>query len=203
MGTKGDPAYLLVADPHSLTDKAVAQYIALGETQGLPKRYKCRTREPWYKVPYVRKPDLFLTYMSHVAPRLVVNELRATHTNTIHGVFLSDPLLAEPLAAAFLNSATLLSVEIEGRSYGGGVLKLEPGEAVRVRVPRLTPMHIEKLRGELPKIDQAVREGRVDEASAMVDRIVLGKGFRREERETVRSVLAALRARRFTRGKTS
>lgn len=203
MGTNGDPVYLLVADPHSLTDKAVARYIATGEEKGLSKRYKCRTREPWYRVPYVRKPDLFLTYMSHVAPRLVVNELRATHTNTLHGVFLSDPLLAEPLAAAFLSSATLLSVEIEGRSYGGGVLKLEPGEAVRVLVPRLTPTLIEKLRTELPKVDQAVRDGRIEEASAMVDRIVLGKGFRREKREKVRSMLAALRSRRFTRGKTS
>jgi adenine-specific DNA methylase len=201
MGTKGDPVFLLTVEQASVTE-AVARYLATGEAQGLAKRYKCRTRTPWYKVPYVRRPDLFLTYMSHISPRLVVNELRATHTNTVHGIFLTDPLLAEPLAAAFLNSATLLSAEIEGRSYGGGVLKLEPGEAVRVFVPRLTPKMVEALRTSLPKVDLLVREGKVEEASLVVDRIVL-RNFRREEREAVRSLLSSLRARRFTRGKTS
>jgi len=205
MGMNGDPVYLLlVPDSHALTDKAVANYIANGEHQGLSKRYKCRTRQPWYRVPYVRKPNLFLTYMSHVAPRLVVNELMATNTNTLHGILLHDSMLAEPLAAAFLNSATLLSVELEGRSYGGGVLKLEPGEAVRVLVPRLTSKLIEKLRPELPRIDQAVRDGRIEEASKKVDDIIFGKRFLRGGKyQQLCSILATLRSRRFTRGKTS
>jgi adenine-specific DNA methylase len=154
-------------------------------------------------VPYVRKPELFLTYMSHIAPRLVVNEAGATHTNTVHGVFLSDPLLAEPLAAAFLNSATLLSCELEGRSYGGGVLKLEPGEAVRVLIPKLTPRVREQLVQNLSKIDGLVRAGQIDDASVLVDRIVLGKNFARAELEEVRSVLSSLRSRRMSRNRTS
>jgi adenine-specific DNA methylase len=198
----GDPSYLLVADekhgnPH------VARYLEQGEKEGIPSRYKCRVRQPWYRVPYIRKPDLFLTYMSNIAPRLVVNEAGASHTNTVHGVFLSNPLIADALAAAFLNSATLLSTEMEGRSYGGGVLKLEPGEAVRVLVPRLTPSLVEKLRAILPKIDALVRAGQIDEASALVDRIVLGKNFKRVEIERIRSVLSSLRARRLARGKTA
>lgn len=202
MGASGTPSYLLVADKQSMTP-ALALYIAEGERRGLTKRYKCRTREPWYRVPYVRKPDLFLTYMSHVSPRLVINEIRASHTNTVHGVFLTDPLLAEPLAVAFLNSATLLSAEIEGRSYGGGVLKLEPREATKLFVPRLTPALNETLRRELGRIDGLVRDGKVDEASAVVDTIVLGPSFRRDEIAQVRAVLASLRARRFARGRTS
>lgn len=42
------------------------------------------------------------------SPRLAANEAGATHSNTVHVVFLSDPLLAEPMAAAFFNSASLL-----------------------------------------------------------------------------------------------
>ncbi len=38
----------------------------------------------------------------------------------------------ELLPLAFLNSATLFSAEMVGRSYGGGVLKLEPKEAASV-----------------------------------------------------------------------
>ena len=197
-----DPSYLFVADVRSAKGK-VARYIEHGEKLGLPARYKCRVREPWYQVPYIRKPDLFLTYMSHIAPRVVVNEAGAAHTNTVHGIFLSDPLLAAPLAAAFLNSATLMSAEIAGRSYGGGVLKVEPGEAVRILVPRLTPRLIENLRAALPKIDGLVRSRQIDEASAAVDRIVLGKNFLRVEIEKIRSVLCSLRARRMSRGQTS
>lgn len=196
----GDPAYLMVVDPENAKG-SVAKYIEKGEAMGLPARYKCRTREPWYRVPYVKKPELFLTYMSHLSPRLAVNEAGAAHTNTVHGVFLFDELLAEPLAAAFLNSATLLSAEIEGRSYGGGVLKIEPGEAGRLLVPRLTPRLAENLCEALPKVDKLVREGHLDEASVAVDRIVLGKNFRRVEIEKIRSALSALRARRLGRAR--
>lgn len=198
----GDPAYLMVVDPENAKG-TVARYLEKGEAAGVPERYKCRTREPWYRVPYVKKPELFLTYMSHLAPRLVVNEAGAAHTNTVHGVFLFDPLLSDPLSVAFLNSATLLSAEIEGRSYGGGVLKLEPGEAGRLLVPRLTPRLSENLCRALPKVDALIRTNQLDEASLIVDRLVLGKNFRRVEIEKIRSVLSALRARRLTRGRSS
>lgn len=198
----GNPAYLFLTNPDGVRG-AVERYVKLGEERGLPQRYKCKHREPWYRVPYVRRPDLFLSYMSHFAPRLVVNEAGASNTNTVHGVFLADPLLAEPLAAAFLNSATLLSAEIEGRSYGGGVLKLEPGEAVKLLVPRLTPKLCTALIAALPQIDAMVRRGEIDEASVVVDRIVLGKAFEKAEIESIRSVLSALRSRRFSRSRPS
>lgn len=196
----GAPAYLFLTDPDGVRGP-VERYVKLGEERGLPQRYKCKHREPWYRVPYMRRPDLFLSYMSHFAPRLVVNEAGATNTNTVHGVFLSDPLLAEPLAAAFLNSATLLSAEIEGRSYGGGVLKLEPGEAVKLLVPRLTPKLCTDLMAALPQIDAMVRRGEIDEASVVADRIVLGETFEKAEIENIRAVLSALRSRRFSRSR--
>ncbi|HLM73272.1 MAG TPA: class I SAM-dependent methyltransferase [Polyangiaceae bacterium] len=196
----GEPMFMLVAGEADARG-SVARYIKKGEEMGLPARYKCRTRKPWYAVPYVRTPDLFLTYMSHVAPRLVVNEARATNTNTVHGVFLSDPALAAPLAAAFLSSATLLSAEIEGRSYGGGVLKMEPREALKLRVPDLSPRLIERLTAILPEIDALVRAQRTDEASAAVDRIVLGDVMSEREVSSIRESLMSLRTRRMVRGR--
>jgi hypothetical protein len=41
------------------------------------------------------------------------------------------------LVAGFHNSATLLSAELEGRNYGGGVLELVPSEIARLAVPLL------------------------------------------------------------------
>lgn len=196
----GDPAYLLSIDERAAKG-AVARYLAIGEGMGIPARYKCRTRRPWYRVPYVRRPDLFLTYMAHVAPRLAVNEAGATSTNTLHGIYLEDASVADALAAAFLCSATLLSAEMEGRSYGGGVLKLEPREVLAVRVPDLKPRMIERLRAELPRVDALVRAQRVDEASAVVDPIVMGEGARASELEEIRAALSSLRARRLSRSK--
>jgi hypothetical protein len=43
----------------------------------------------------------------------------------------------DDLVAGFHNSATLLSAEIEGRNYGGGVLELVPSEVARLAVPLL------------------------------------------------------------------
>lgn len=39
------------------------------------------------------------------------------------------------LVAVFHNSLTLLSAEIEGRSFGGGVLELVPSEISRLLIP--------------------------------------------------------------------
>ncbi|MCK6593172.1 MAG: hypothetical protein L6Q76_36920, partial [Polyangiaceae bacterium] len=196
----GEPMFMLVAGEADARG-SVARYIKKGEEMGLPARYKCRTRKPWYAVPYVRTPDLFLTYMSHVAPRLVVNDARATNTNTVHGVFLADPSLAAPLAAAFLCSATLLSAEIQGRSYGGGVLKMEPREALRLRVPDLSPRLVKLLTAALPEVDALVRSQRIDEASAAVDRIVLGDVMSEREVSSIRASLTSLRTRRMVRGR--
>jgi len=82
-----------------------------------------------------RGPDLFLSYMAHETPRLAWNRAGAASTNLIHGVYLKNPTWAEDLAANWQNPATALSAELEGRTYGGGVLKMETKEAERTLVP--------------------------------------------------------------------
>lgn len=116
--------------PHGAT-----RYLAEGTRMGVPDRYKCRMRTPWYAVPIKSPPDLFLSYMSHEMPRLAWNQARALSTNLIHGVYLFDPAVASAIAGDWPNPATALSAELEGRTYGGGVLKLETKEAERVLVP--------------------------------------------------------------------
>jgi adenine-specific DNA-methyltransferase len=130
------PLWLLSVAP----DQAplIADYIASGELEGTSSRYKCRTRTPWYSVHLEAPPDLFLAYMSHVIPRLAVNRAGAISTNLVHGIYLADPRQRDRLGRDWLNSATALSWEIVGRTYGGGVLKLEPSEAKRILVPTPT-----------------------------------------------------------------
>jgi len=137
MADEGARVYLFYPDKDK-PSVAAKRYIADGETRGIHKAYKCAVRTPWWRVPTVRVPDLFLTYMNHDMPRLVTNEAGAWHLNSIHGVTLSRDrreLGMDVLPLAMLNSATMLGAELVGRSYGGGILKIEPKEADRLPMP--------------------------------------------------------------------
>ncbi len=173
LGRKG---LLFVADPET-PPAALATargYLERGLREGIPDRYKCRTRDPWWAVPMpkIGTPDLLLTYCANEHPRLAVNEARVVQTNTIHGVSMRDASQADALAASFYNSLTLLSAELVGRSYGGGVLKLEPTEAEALLV---------SLRAEagdhLGTVDELVRARDLEKLLDVVDRFVLREGL--------------------------
>ena len=94
--------------------------------------YKCRNRSPWYVVPDVKVPHAFLAYMSGYGPALVANRASCVGTNSVHTVNLTGDWSLSRLQRAWEDGFTSLSCEIEGHPLGGGVLKIEPGEAARV-----------------------------------------------------------------------
>jgi hypothetical protein len=134
--------------------------------------------------------------MSNAFPRLVANEARARSTNTIHNVWLVNGVLPGALTVAFYNSLTLLSAELVGRSYGGGILKLEPTEAERLLIPTFPASAANRL----PHIDGAIRRGDVNAALDIVDAIVLRPlGLSDREIEGLRNARENLFARRRAR----
>jgi hypothetical protein len=172
LASAGDVRLLLdLARRPEPSDDHVLAYLEEGEASGIALRYKCRVRRPWYAVPLPRtKPDAFLPYMSHLGPRLIVNDVGAWSSNLLHGVALG--LLAPPpraLAAAMASSITLLSAEIEGRGYGGGVLKLETKEAERLLVPVVSPAQHERLAAVFPDIDALVHGGDIETGARIAD----------------------------------
>ena len=169
----------LLWDGRGAHRRAFAAYIQEGIAKGVHRRYKCRVRNPWYRVPGVIVPDAFLTYMSDVIPRLVLNRGRSSCTNTLLAVRLQGIPLRERTAfiAAFYNSATMLSAELIGRRYGGGVLKLEPSEADRVLVPtRQVIGRRSEFAPLLKEIDALLRARRFSDALSLGDRVVLEEG---------------------------
>lgn len=188
---------------------AAARYIRAGEETGVDLAYKCRVRTPWWRVPYLRPADLFLTYMNADTPRITVNRARAFHLNSVHGVYLRPALAAlgaRSLPIAALNSVTLLGAETVGRAYGGGMLKLEPREADRLPVPStaLIDKHAEELARLRPGIAALLRRGRLTDAVALVDAVLLGKalGVGVSELTALRDAHTHLTERRRARGRT-
>lgn len=200
---RGQRGLLFVAnhrtDGHAL-DTANA-YLERGRLAGIDQRYKCRVRNPWWALPLPKAgvADLLLTYCANRYPRLAFNEAGVLQTNTIHGVTLEDRDLAPALAAGFYNSLTLLSAELVGRSYGGGVLKLEPTEAEDLLLPPI-PSNLAHL---LDQVDAFVRGKNFTDLLDLVDAIVLhaGLGLSVEEIEDLRAGAAQLRTRRLSRGR--
>jgi len=113
-----------------------ARYLAEGERAGLHLRYKTSIREPWYRVPHVRPGRLMLSKRSHRFPRLILNRAEVVTTDTIYRGWMKPGFKrqAPDLVAGFHNSLTLLTAEVEGRSFGGGVLELVPSEISRLLV---------------------------------------------------------------------
>jgi adenine-specific DNA-methyltransferase len=139
MAQSGTKAWLLDFNeqrPDPLKFSSSSSYIKMGEDLELDMRYKTSIRYPWYRVPSVWSDSLFLSKRSHWYPRLVLNQAGALTTDTIYRGRMLPPFEGREndLAASFHNSLTLLTAEIEGRSFGGGVLELVPSEVARLRV---------------------------------------------------------------------
>lgn len=183
--------------PDPAETAAAGSYLAVGVELGLPGRYKCRVRQPWYRVPVVDAGALLLAKRSHHHPRVLVNEAAVVTTDTIYrGRMMPDAAVtARALAASFHNSLTMLSAEIEGRSFGGGVLELVPTEVARLSVP-VAP----EMAGHLEQLDDICRNGMSDLVEATdvaVSASIPGLG--RDMLAGLRDAAATLRALRLAR----
>ncbi|GAA5082159.1 N-6 DNA methylase [Roseibacterium beibuensis] len=174
---------------------ALASYIRLGEAQDVHKGYKCSVRTPWYAVPSVYVPDAFVFRQIYDFPRIVLNDAEATATDTIHRMrsYGADPRAIVANSYSYLTAA---SAEIEGRSYGGGVLELEPTEAEKLLMPA-------KLGDALPveECDSLIRAGRLELVLEENSRRILieGMGLSKVECVMLRSIWEKMRNRRLAR----
>lgn len=173
--------------PEPLSFARPTAYLERGEKQDLPARYKCKIRDPWYRVPNIETGELLLSKRSHRIARIIVNEAGVYTTDTIYrGRILPDATIsAQALSACFHSSLTLLSAELEGRSFGGGVLELVPSEIGRLAVTSLA--EAEKW---LPQLDSICRESGEEALVEATDALLINAGGLEEE---LAGLLAAAR----------
>jgi len=193
---QGKPVHLLHLTryrPEQFT-AGLRDWIAWGERRGFHAGYKCRIRDPWYNVPSVWEPDCFFFRQIYDFPRVVLNKAGATSTDTIHRMKCQGD--SARVASSLYTHLTAASAEIEGRSYGGGVLELEPTEAERLLVPK-------KLNGAMPldEADKLVRQGLLTEVLEYNDRVVLQEALGLSTRDStmLKQIWAKMRDRRMAR----
>ena len=201
LAATGSRVHLLNIAPaqgSKLTEQ-IRRYIRFGEARDFHKGYKCSIRTPWYVVPAIWTPDGFVFRQIYDFPRIVLNSSGATSTDTIHRL-TSKSAKPERVIANSYTWLTAASAEIEGRSYGGGVLELEPTEAERLLMPA-------KLNGAMPlaDADRLIRLGRLDDVLEENARVVLRghMGLSATDCKSLQGIWKKMRDRRMSRRKSA
>jgi adenine-specific DNA methylase len=195
--TNGKPVFFLDFNKFEIgkNPKEINDYLMIGEQEGLPARYKCRIRNPWYKVPYVWRSEIAMLKRCHAFPRLVLNKLGALSTDTAYRIRLRSRYnnRERDLVFSFINSLTFLYAELEGRHYGGGVLELVPSEIEKLHIPLC-----KCTQEQFDRVDKMIREkADIDQLLDYTDYKILPKlDFSEKEIKIIRNAWHRLRERR-------
>lgn len=114
--------------------ETINRFLDLAKNAGAASGYIASHRRSWWRVGLRESPSIIMTYMGRRAPRFVVNGCYARLLNIAHGLYPTVKLSRSQLLGIvrWLNSDGAVRV---GRTYAGGLLKVEPGDARRIRIP--------------------------------------------------------------------
>ncbi|MGM9635597.1 MAG: Eco57I restriction-modification methylase domain-containing protein [Candidatus Avispirillum sp.] len=173
----------------SVADK---KYIKYGVEKGVNLRYKCQQRSPWYSTPCVETPDLILTVFGDT-PKLIVNKGKYAVSNSLLAGNIVSKVTSEQLICMWYNSLTLLSIELNIHSLGGGVLVLIPGETDKLEIANIKSSN--KLTEVFTKIDECIKSKGVQAAYELGDELVLRDiiGLTENQIQQIKSAVSYLR----------
>ena len=134
--TEGGRAFLLFCHQtkEELGGKNVLRYIEHGESLGVHERFNCRARSPWYGVEPVPPPDYFATYMARERGRFVRNAVGARCMTSVLNVWAKPGVSVEALQPILEDPVNAKLLREFGRTYGGGLSKIEPSDLLRLPV---------------------------------------------------------------------
>lgn len=133
----------LPADLDALTDAekaAVQKFLRWARKQHAHESYIASHRSPWWNVRLREPAPILVTYMGRRPPVFVRNVANARHLNIAHGLYPKEPMSDELLAAIVKYLGCSVDIT-EGRTYAGGLVKFEPKELERLKLPTLQQLH--------------------------------------------------------------
>lgn len=156
------------------TTEGDMQYIESGVLEGVAERYKCRNRKPWYITPGVEIPDVILSVFGDV-PKLIVNGGGYAASNSLLCGTLAPETDKRDFACRWYNSLTLLSIELNVHSLGGGSLVIIPGEADALSIVRSLPGKM--VDSIFQQLDDCISANGLKSAYQLGDELVLKNVF--------------------------
>jgi hypothetical protein len=129
------------------------------ERRKLPELETVKGRRLWYALPKSLAPDILFQYMIDIKNRVFMLKGTIYSSDVFHFINLIDSK-DRYFYAAFLNSSlTSLLYELFGRSYGGGILKVQVYELKNIPIitpSTLTSKEKERLSSAFMRLSDAV-----------------------------------------------
>lgn len=112
-----------------LNENRLNYLIQEGQKKGIDSRAHSKLRTPWYSVKQGEIPDAFFPYRISSVPYLVRNDFRVQATNSIHRIYYQglNETQIKWIHVSLLSVFSQVSLRSIAKTYGRGMLKIEPG----------------------------------------------------------------------------
>jgi len=135
---KGRPTLLFFPNGSRWDDmpETVKTYILNGEKAGLSKRALISTRQPWYKMEVREIPIFLFSYLGRRNARFIKNEAGIVPLTGFLCVYprSNDAEYIKKLWTILQDPNTIANLQLVGKSYGSGAIKVEPRSLERLPI---------------------------------------------------------------------
>jgi adenine-specific DNA-methyltransferase len=186
---------ILHAENESSASDAVKTYASTFDRKDKDDNKTFMKRLCWLAADDKRIPDAFFSYMNDHGPKLALNEAQINCTNSIHRVFFNKGLEESKKKLAVISLLTTfsqISAELESRSYGSGVLKIEPSNAKCIKLVLPDNRKKEEINATYRKLNSLMRKGMASEIERLANEFI----FPNTDVSNLSNVLNLLRSRR-------
>ena len=144
--------YLLLLSKNSY--RKYKHYIAKGVRKQCHLRAHSTRRKPWYCLQLGETPQAFFPYRTSQIPYLVLNSQRIQCTNTIHRIYFKRLTVTQRkwLQLSLISVPGQLSIEAHSKSYGRGMLKVEPRSLKQALVCLRNDKEIDPIYNKISKL---------------------------------------------------
>ncbi|MFA6404512.1 MAG: N-6 DNA methylase [Candidatus Paceibacterota bacterium] len=135
---KGRPTLLFFpngTDWKNMPD-SVKNYIIEGQKMGLSNRALISTRQPWYKMEVREKPVFLFAYLGRRNARFIKNEAGIIPLTSFLCVYphSDNKEYIDKLWGVLQHPDTISNLQLVGKSYGSGAIKVEPRSLERLPI---------------------------------------------------------------------
>ena len=133
---EGMRSWLLLLTSDDEQEPNIAEYLKQGVKAGVPSGFLASQRQKWFVLPKVRPAPLLLVPMTKRVFRVVRNSINVRHTNSLYGLHpLTEDIDVDAVVHWFRSEDGQAELRRVARRYGSRMLKLEPSDVGRVRLP--------------------------------------------------------------------